>query len=353
MSRAALCFILILIAGGIGQQALADEIKLKNGDRLTGKIVKSDGKSLVIKTDLAGEVTVAWPDVTTVTSNTPLFLTLVDGRIIDGLVSTSGEQLEVRRAGGSSVTTNRSEVVTLRSETEQAEYLNRLNPGLLEGWNGSADLGFALSRGNSDTTNLALGLAVSRTTPRDETTVYSAGLFSKDSTSGVSRTTANILRGGLRYERNITERVFGYGFTDLEHNDLQDLALRLVLGGGLGYRAIRSERTKLDFLGGADWNREYFQGENNNRSSAELQLGQTLSHSFNKRLSLKEQFFVFPNLTEGGDYRLNFDTALVTSITKGVGWQLTLSDRYLSNPPPGFEKNDLVLTTGLNFKIGR
>jgi len=38
--------------------AVADQITLKNGDRLTGKIVKSDGGKLVIKTDLLGDVTV-------------------------------------------------------------------------------------------------------------------------------------------------------------------------------------------------------------------------------------------------------------------------------------------------------
>ena len=38
--------------------ALADQITLKNGDRLTGKIVKSDGGKLVIKTQLLGDVTV-------------------------------------------------------------------------------------------------------------------------------------------------------------------------------------------------------------------------------------------------------------------------------------------------------
>jgi hypothetical protein len=153
----------------LGQQVLADQIRLKNGDRLTGKIVKSDGKSLIIKTDLAGEVTVAWPDVTEVNSDTPLYLTLADGRTIDGPVSTSGNQLEVRRAGGTSVATDRAAVVTLRSETEQADYLRRLDPGLLEEWSGSADIGLALSRGNSDTTNLALGTALSRTTPLDKT----------------------------------------------------------------------------------------------------------------------------------------------------------------------------------------
>jgi hypothetical protein len=38
--------------------AFADQVTLKNGDRLTGSITKSDGKTLVIKTDFAGDVTV-------------------------------------------------------------------------------------------------------------------------------------------------------------------------------------------------------------------------------------------------------------------------------------------------------
>ena len=43
--------------------ALADQVVLKNGDRLTGAVVKSDGKELVIKTEFAGEVTVMIPFV--------------------------------------------------------------------------------------------------------------------------------------------------------------------------------------------------------------------------------------------------------------------------------------------------
>ena len=62
--------------------------------------------------------------------------------------------------------------------------------------------------------------------------------------------------------------------------------------------------------------------------------------------------FFFPNLTNGGEYRVNFDITLVTDISRRIGWQITLSDRYLSNPPPGFEKNDLLLTTGLKIKLG-
>jgi len=36
--------------------ARADQVTLKNGDRLTGTIVKSDGTTLLLKTDSAGDV---------------------------------------------------------------------------------------------------------------------------------------------------------------------------------------------------------------------------------------------------------------------------------------------------------
>jgi len=51
-------------------------------------------------------------------------------------------------------------------------------------------------------------------------------------------------------------------------------------------------------------------------------------------------------------YRVNFDTSLAMDITKRIAWQLTLSDRYLSDPPSGFKQNDLILTTGLRVKLG-
>ena len=50
----------------------ADQIVLKNGDRLTGTIEKSDDKTLIIKTEFAGEVTVEWPAVQEITSTQAL-----------------------------------------------------------------------------------------------------------------------------------------------------------------------------------------------------------------------------------------------------------------------------------------
>jgi len=63
--------------------ALADQITLKNGDRLTGKIVKSEGGKLVIKTQLIGDVSVDLSAVTSITTDEPLYVTLAGGRTVE------------------------------------------------------------------------------------------------------------------------------------------------------------------------------------------------------------------------------------------------------------------------------
>ena len=99
--------------------------------------------------------------------------------------------------------------------------------------------------------------------------------------------------------------------------------------------------------------REYVAGFNTDRTSAEAQLGQTLNHQLTPRVTLKEQLYFFPNLSEGGEYRINFDAALAADINSRFAWHVTLSDRYLSDPPDGFKQNDLLLTTGLKVKLGK
>src|SRR5436190_22713602 len=209
--------LLLLMLLGIFGHAAADQVVLKNGDRLTGAIVKSDGKTVVLKTDMVGEVTIAFENISGVTTDKPLYITLADGRTVNGSITTNNNQVEIHSSSGQLVV-ERSAIAVLRNDAEQRVYESTLNPGWLDQWTGGADLGLALTRGNSNTTNFALGLAMARETLRDKTTLYSASILNGEKTNGISHTTANTFRFGARYDRNINRKLFGYGFTDLEHN---------------------------------------------------------------------------------------------------------------------------------------
>jgi hypothetical protein len=125
-----------------------------------------------------------------------------------------------------------------------------------------------------------------------------------------------------------------------------------VLGGGMGWHAVKTETTLFDLFGGGAFSKEYFSTDLK-RTSGEALLGEELTHKLSDRVLFKERAVVFPNLSETGEYRLTFDSSLVTSINKWLGWHVTLSDRFLSNPVSGTKKNDVLLTTGIRLTFGR
>ncbi len=54
LSFASVSFLVFSLSGS----GFADQITLRNGDRLSGTVVKSDGKTLVLHTDAAGDITI-------------------------------------------------------------------------------------------------------------------------------------------------------------------------------------------------------------------------------------------------------------------------------------------------------
>jgi putative salt-induced outer membrane protein len=105
-------------------------------------------------------------------------------------------------------------------------------------------------------------------------------------------------------------------------------------------------------FGGVSMNREFF-ATGLRRTSGEALLGDELSWKLNDRLSLKQKMSVFPNMSEAGELRVNFDLTTVTALWKWFGWQFTVSDRFLSNPVAGRRKNDVLFTTGLRLTFAK
>src|SRR5579863_7720175 len=71
---------------GLSLGALADQVTMKNGDRFTGAIQKSDGKTLTMKSDYAGVITLPLDAVTEIKTDKPLSVVLKDGQTIQGTV---------------------------------------------------------------------------------------------------------------------------------------------------------------------------------------------------------------------------------------------------------------------------
>ena len=340
----------------------ADQITLKNGDRLTGQIVKSDGKTLLLHTEFAGDVTVDFKAITQINSEKVLRVSTSDKKTLVGPVTTSDGKVEVATKTAGTVDVPLGKVAEI---SDQAEYEKLEHPGLLRGWNGGVNVGFSLARGNSETSNLDLGINAVHPTLNDKTSIYLNSIDTKNDLATPS-TVANLITAGIRYDHNINPRIFGFVGGDFMSNALQNLDLRGVYGGGLGYHAIKSENTILDFLAGLNYTHEtysngpevtpitvppVFVSYGVTHRFVALTLGEELMHKFGKSTVITEKLYFFPDLSNTGEYRATFDFGTVTKISKWLGWQNQFTDIYVSNPPLGTKKNDLILTTGLNFSF--
>ena len=344
----------------------ADQITLKNGDHLTGTIVKSDGKTLVLHTEFAGDVTVQFAAITQITTEKDMHVSTSDKKTVVGPVTASDGKIEVATKTGT-VEVPTGNVVLMRDDAEQAAYDKSLHPGLLSGWNGGANVGFSLARGNSETSNLALAINAAHATLNDKITLFINSIDTKNELA-TPTTVANLITAGIRYDRNIDPKLFGFVSADFMSNALQDLDLRGVYTSGLGYHAIKSGGTTLDFFAGLNYTHETysngpevtpatvpptFSSYGVTNKFAALTLGEELTHKAGKTTVITQKFYLYPDLSSGesGQYRGEFDLGTVTKISKWLGWENQFTDLYVSNPPEGTKQNDLILTTGLNFSF--
>lgn len=328
-----------------------DQVVLKNGDTVTGSIVKKDGGKLTIKSEFLGEVSMPWTAVQSIRSDEPLTVELPGDQKLVGKLTTRGDSVQIVTATETR-TALLADLGAVRNPAEQRTFERLQNPGILELWTGFVDLGLALARGNARAETLTTNFNATRVTRKDKIAFNFNQIYGTARVDGVTSAIANALRGGWSYNRDFNPRFFVTTFNQYEFDEFQRLDLRFVAGGGFGLNAVKNPNTTLSFTGAVNYMKENFT-DGIHRNSAEASYGNDFTHRISAVTNLRQSFRMYPNLSNRGEYRITFDLAAVTAINKWLAWQVSASDRYLSNPVLGRQRNDLLLSTGLRVTFAR
>jgi putative salt-induced outer membrane protein YdiY len=329
----------------------ADQVVLKNGDRITGSIIKKDGKNLTIKTEQFGVITTSWDQVASVQADKPVNVVLPGGRTVQGTLATANGKVEVTTKDAK-LSLEPAEIAAIRDDAEQKAYERLLKPGLGQLWTGAGSVGFAGASGNARTLAFTAGINAARVTNTDKASLYFNAIKASALVNGVNSSTAQAVRGGLGYDHNVNPRLFVNVFNDYEFDKFQNLDLRFVLGAGLGLHAFKTERSRLDVLGGGDFNRSSYSTPLTQKS-AEIYWGDEYSLKLGAATSLVQSFRMFNNVTTTGSYRANCDIGASTKLSKWLNWNVSVSERYLNHPAPGRKTADLIYSTGLGITFAR
>src|SRR3954466_15820969 len=94
----------LFMAGFFCIPMLADQIRLTNGDVITGAIIRKGGDTLTLKSTFLGEVTMPWSAVAALTSEDALTVVTAAGASVNGRLTTQSADLIVTGQGTTETT---------------------------------------------------------------------------------------------------------------------------------------------------------------------------------------------------------------------------------------------------------
>ena len=207
--------------------AWADQIVLKDGDRVTGEIIKKDGQTVTVRSKNFGTVTLKWDDVATVSTDQSLNVVLPDNITVKSIIQTQDGRIRITAPGGPQNVAP-ADIIALRDETEEKVYERLLHPGLLDLWTITGSFNLAGTKGNAKTSTITTPVNFLRASNSSRTTAYFNSIVSSALVNGVNGQTARAVRGGWGYSRNLTKELFANSFNDYEYDKFQSLDLRTV-----------------------------------------------------------------------------------------------------------------------------
>lgn len=337
----------------------ADTVTLKNGDHLTGTVVKLEGGKLVFKAAYAADpIVIAWDQVKDVKVDNPMVLTTKKERITVNALQATAAGVEVSGAKGQQ-TVDAAGVESLRTPAEQAAFDKEQHPDWGHQWvmGLSANLGIASAASSSE--QIGAAMTAVRQTKTDKTSLYFNSLYGRSNASGSYVDTADTIGGGLRYDHNVNPKFFYFGSSDFLNDQLQYLDLRTALNGGMGWHAYAKKKQSLNIFAGAGWTHEQYSGipsvGSQINSFANFDVGEDYTAKFGKASALTESFSFYPGLSgnASGNYQFNFATGYVTRLAGRFNWTTNFTDSYTSFPPAGVKSSSLTFTTGIGVTLSR
>ncbi|MFZ1701226.1 MAG: DUF481 domain-containing protein [Pyrinomonadaceae bacterium] len=322
-------------------QIAAGEITLKNGDRLTGKIVEESDEAVVIETEYAGKVRVARSFIEKLTATTAEAEPAAEAK-----PTAETKPVEPKSA---TAETDASVTPPAAAKAKNSDGIGNRLRKFAAGWDGNANIGFSYTNGNAKNVTMATSFRAAKVSPNDGLMIYVRSLWNSNHGSHV--TTQNAYWGGARYDRTIDKRVFGFISYDFERDKPKKLNFRSVVGGGIGHRTIKNDRTQLEFLVGGAWNRTW--RDDGGTDTPEGLAGFTLKQKLNHRLRFQNSFTYFQNVTDKHEFRSLLDATLTVDITPRIGFIFSVGDRFNNDPIGTSQKNDFLFTTGLKWSFGK
>jgi len=321
-----------LLLAMVAVAAADDEVKLKNGDRLSGKVTCLVGGKLTIETAETGPVKVDWAQVVSVKTDAPIKVKLTTGETLEGKVVPGAEgRLKIETQGAAAaVEVDLPKVKACNEPPTQ--------------WHGKLSAAGRATDGNTHNQSFLITGAATRETESD--VLLARAIFRYGKSAGVM--TERNAYGLGKYQLKFTPELYGYVSEELLGDTFKDLSLGTVTSVGAGYVFVKE--SWIDFTAEAgiaymtnDHDIEPDESHIGARVAAFLRVALPLGFEF------RDNFTIYPNFEDSQDFQIRNEATLGTAL--GGGWSALggVITEYDNQPQPGIKKTDDTYFIGLGY----
>lgn len=293
-------------------------LHLRNGDRITGNIVKEETNQITLKTTWFNIVVVPTEEIKTRETN------VVEGARHPPLPTTTAPTPGT--AGVSAATP-----------------IKPLGP---KRWTGEAQAGVDLlfSERNRQLYSGRLKATYAHSRFRNLLDYQ----FTYGRTEGVL--SDNRMYGSMKSDYDLTRKFYVYNLGGAGYDEIRRIDLHYEVGPGVGYHLIKLTNFVLNTEVGVNY--QFENRADDTRSEIFFyRFAEDVTWKINARLSFDEKFEFFPRVQDWGHYRFRFESNLRYALVNKFAFIVTVLDQYDSGPPEGVPQNDLQVRSSIGVKF--
>jgi len=335
-----LMLIIVAVTFLIAGNSLADEVRLKNGDKLTGQVVRMEADKLILKTTYAGEITITWQEVAAVKTDASVKVVLKDETALQGTTE-SIEDGKMKLDTGKLEAPSTFSLVDVKAINPEPVKTVKITT--------RANVSVTNERGNTDSDNYYFdGNFLART---NKNRYVIGGELTNEKADGI--TTSQNWLGYGNYSHFLSEKWYLYADTLFEHDEFKDLNLRSTLGAGVGYQFFETPLLNLSLAAGPALVNENFDvAEDNDYSAGQWTINYD-QYFFNKFVQFFHVNTGYVSLEDTNKWLLKTRTGFRFPLYKGLTATLQYNFDWDNQPSPAAETEEdtkFIFLLGYEFK---
>lgn len=331
-------------------------VHLLNGDRITGELIREDRQRVVIRSPVAGRITIPRDQIArqeTLSATPPPVTPPLQDTATPGTNSPTTTQAPPRTATPDPATPPTASPPPPSPPARKSEdrlWSTHWMPAWLvpftTNWHGNVGMGLNLGFGTTERQTFFVNANAAHSWERFVNAAgFNAAYGLVDDVEA-----ANRMEGTLKTDVFVdrTRHLYAYNLAYGGYDKVRRIDRRLEEGIGMGYRIYDRNRLVVNIEGGGQFQAFDYTSQPD-RSLWSIRFSESINWKPTDKFTVTQRLQYLPNIADFLDYRVRFDLVATYPLLKRLTVSLNLIEEYESRPAFGVDHNDLQITTNVNL----